>query len=419
MALVLADRVQETTTSPGTGAATLNGAATGYQTFSSAMASGSTCYYTIADQGGPNWEVGIGTYSSSGNSLDRTTVLASSAGGGSHTNFSSGTQAVFVTYPAEKSVNLDVSGNVSALGTVSSGTWQGTTVAVAYGGTGTTTSTGTGSVVLNNSPSLTTPNLGTPSAVTLTNATGLPLTTGVSGILPTANGGTNLSSFVSGGAVYATSTSALTTGTLPITAGGTGEITAGAAFNALSPITSVGDLIIGTGTNTASRLAIGTTGYVLTSNGTTASWVAPTVPGGSYTRTSFTASAGQVTFSCTYTVGYVEVFVNGILLNDADYTASSGTSVVLSSAASAGDIVETIAYNTTNITTASTANNLAGGIASQIPYQTGAGSTAFIANGTAGQLLTSNGTSAPSWQDAPASGPTKAQAIAYAMTLGF
>lgn len=279
MALVLADRIQETTTSPGTGNAVLNGAVTGYRTFSSVMANADTCYYTIADQGGANWEVGIGTYSSGANSLDRTTVLSSSAGGTTKANFSSGTQAVFITYPAEKSVNLDASGNVSALGTITSGVWNGSTLPVGYGGTGVTTSTGTGSVVLSSSPTLTTPNLGTPSAVTLTNATGLPLTTGVSGILPTANGGTNLSSFTSGGAVYATSTSALTTGTLPITAGGTGEITAGAAFNALSPITTTGDLIIGNGTNSSTRLPIGTTGYLLTSNGTTATWAAAPAAG--------------------------------------------------------------------------------------------------------------------------------------------
>ena len=195
MALVLADRVQETTTSPGTGDATLNGAVTGFRTFSSVMANADTCYYTIADQGGVNFEVGIGTYATSGNLLQRTTVLSSSAGGTTKANFSSGTQAIFITYPAEKSVNLDGTGNVSALGTVSSGVWQGTTVAVLYGGTGTTTSTGTGSVVLSNSPALTTPNLGTPSAITLTNGSGLPLASGVSGTLPTANGGTNLTSF--------------------------------------------------------------------------------------------------------------------------------------------------------------------------------------------------------------------------------
>ena len=98
----------------------------------------------------------------------------------------------------------------------------------------------------------------------------------VAGTLATTNGGTGLTSFTSGGALYATSTSALTTGTLPIASGGTGQTTASAAFNALSPITSTGDLIIGNGTNSATRLAIGANTYILTSNGTTASWTAPT-----------------------------------------------------------------------------------------------------------------------------------------------
>jgi hypothetical protein len=76
--------------------------------------------------------------------------------------------------------------------------------------------------------------------------------------------------------------------TIGINRGGTGQTTASAAFNALSPITSTGDLILGNGTNSATRLAIGTNGYILTSNGTTASWQAytggptgPTGPAGS------------------------------------------------------------------------------------------------------------------------------------------
>ena len=63
---------------------------------------------------------------------------------------------------------------------------------------------------------------------------------------------------------------------LPIANGGTGQTTASAAFNALSPVTSTGDLIIGNGTNSATRLAIGANTYVLTSNGTTATWAAAT-----------------------------------------------------------------------------------------------------------------------------------------------
>ena len=100
MALVLADRVQETTTTTGTGTVTLAGAATGYQTFA-AVGDGNSTYYTIT--GTTEWEVGIGTYTSSGTTLSRTTVLSSS-NSGSLVNFSAGSKNVFVTYPASLSV---------------------------------------------------------------------------------------------------------------------------------------------------------------------------------------------------------------------------------------------------------------------------------------------------------------------------
>lgn len=355
MALVLNDRVQETTTSTGTGTVTLAGAVLGYQSFA-AIGDGNTTFYTIAAQGGADWEVGIGTYTASGTTLSRDTVLSSS-NSGSLVNFSAGIKAVFVTYPSEKSVNLNASGNVSTLGTISSATWQGTTVAVAYGGTGVTASSGANSVVLRDAdqnisvnsvtetltktvsaggttvltpasshfqvltgtlaqtyqlPDATTlptgstwvfdndstqnltivdnasgtvdvvaaggystvfleangtvggewgrfgmipaeVNWGTNSldlggSTIVTNGVwqGTPIASGyggtglttftaanyalystsasalTAGTLPSAAGGTGLTSFTSGGAVYATSTSALTTGTLPVTAGGTG-----------------------------------------------------------------------------------------------------------------------------------------------------------------------------------------------------
>ena len=111
MSLVLADRVKETTTTTGTGTVTLLGASTGFQSFA-VIGNGNTTYYTIASTTLTEWEVGIGTYTSSGTTLARTTVLSSS-NSGSLVNFSAGTKDVFVTYPAEKSVNQDASGNVT------------------------------------------------------------------------------------------------------------------------------------------------------------------------------------------------------------------------------------------------------------------------------------------------------------------
>jgi hypothetical protein len=105
MALVLADRVRETSATTGTGTLTLAGAVYGYQSFA-AIGNGNATYYTIYDQTSGAWEVGIGTYTASGTTLSRTTVLSSS-NAGSLVPFGSGTKDVFVTYPSERSVYKD------------------------------------------------------------------------------------------------------------------------------------------------------------------------------------------------------------------------------------------------------------------------------------------------------------------------
>jgi hypothetical protein len=108
MPLVVKDRVQETTTTTGTGTVTLGGAVTGFQAFS-VIGDGNTTYYAI--YGGAEWEVGIGTYTASGTTLSRDVILESS-NSGSAVNFSAGTKNVFVTYPAERSVYQQANGGV-------------------------------------------------------------------------------------------------------------------------------------------------------------------------------------------------------------------------------------------------------------------------------------------------------------------
>jgi hypothetical protein len=530
MALALNDRVQQTGTANTTVSFTLSGSVLGFQSFA-VVGNGNTTYYSSTDASG-NWEVGIGTYSTTGPTLTRNTILSSSNSNTAVTF--SGTVNVFVTYPSSKSVNLDGSSNVSALGTVSSGTWQGSTIGVAYGGTGVTASSGANSVMLRDanqnvavnrlnqsntsisaaggttaltaasSYSQTLNGTGNqtytmPDATTLTtgvafvfnnNATGVltlqdyatgsigTITSGgavelvllangtvagtwdVHGFLPenvtwgtnalnlgttvitngtwnggtigTAYGGTGLTTFsAANSALYSTSSSALVAGTLPIAAGGTavtsftangivygngtsalgvtaagttGQVLIGntgsaptwgtlsgsavttfqTSLNGLTPSTATsgavtlagtlgatsggtgltsyttGDIIYSSATNTLAKLPIGTNGYILSIASGIPSWVANTASGVSYTKTDFTATAGQTTFTVTYTVGLVEVYRNGVKLAIADYTASNGTTIVLATGAIVGDVIEVIAFGSVNTAAVITAEDFNG-----------------------------------------------------------
>jgi len=113
MALVVKDRIKESTTTTGTGTITLGGSADGFQSFS-AVGDGNTTYYAVIS--GSDWEVGLGTYTASGTTLSRDTILESSNAGSAISL--TGTSDVFVTYPAEKSA-YQGSGEVASEGTVS------------------------------------------------------------------------------------------------------------------------------------------------------------------------------------------------------------------------------------------------------------------------------------------------------------
>jgi len=194
MALNIADRVKETTTTTGTGTVTLGGAVTGFQSFS-AIGNANTTYYTITDN--VNWEVGIGTYTASGTTLSRDTVLKSS-NAGSLVNFGAGSKDVFVTYPADKAISNGYG-----------------TLPIANGGTGATSA----AAALSNlngypasNPSGFTSNVGTVTSVAATAGTGI----SVSGSPITSSGTLTITNTAPDQTVVLTAGSNVTiTGTYP------------------------------------------------------------------------------------------------------------------------------------------------------------------------------------------------------------
>jgi hypothetical protein len=310
MALILSDRVQETSTSTGTGTITLAGAVTGYQSFA-VIGNTNTTYYTIADQSGSNWEVGIGTYYSGNTSLARTTILASSNANAAVV-FTAGTKSVFVTYPAEKAIYSDA-GNVTTITNFASanvlitgGTISGSNITIPAAnvtGLGTMATQNASSVVITggtinsvaiqggtiNGAALTNVTYGGLGTMSTQNATTVVITGGTINSVAYTGGTLNNMTI---GATTANTGAFTTTTTTILTASGNATSTALNTPNIVEPTT-----VSGTGAASTINFDVNTQSVYYSTASATANWTVNFR--GSSTSTLTSVLANNQTITCT------------------------------------------------------------------------------------------------------------------------